>query len=218
MPRQRLQPPAVTHGRVALHSTWPRWVWFLHRGGNQYDTSLSTASDVVEILGADLAFHTESCGMWRSVAGPTEPAALPDSAELVLAVLAASITILMPDWLSHVDHWAASPQCRRCPVVSARAASMTLPRTVSGSGPRGRLPSTAFRILGFGGRGDRIGRFRKVVCDQQVRRDKRDVQQLGRGPLGILGTPIVALCGGDVGVADELKFGGHLYLQRPCCQ
>ena len=72
-------------------------VWFLHRGGNQYDTSLSTASDVVEILGADLAFHTESCGMWRSVAGPTEPAALPDSAELVLAVLAASITILMPD-------------------------------------------------------------------------------------------------------------------------
>ena len=24
MPHQRLQPPAVTHGRVALHSTWPR--------------------------------------------------------------------------------------------------------------------------------------------------------------------------------------------------
>ena len=35
--------------------------------------------------------------MWRSVAGPTEPAALPDPAELVLAVLAASITILVPD-------------------------------------------------------------------------------------------------------------------------
>ena len=72
-------------------------VWFLHRGGNQYVTSLSTDSDVVEILGADLAFHTEGCGMWRSVAGPTEPAALPDPAELVLAVLAASITILVSD-------------------------------------------------------------------------------------------------------------------------
>ena len=72
-------------------------VWFLHRGGNQYVTSLSTDSDVVEILGSDLAFHTERCGTWRSVAEPTESAALPDPAELVLAVLAASITILVSD-------------------------------------------------------------------------------------------------------------------------
>ena len=49
-----------------------------------------------------------------------------------------------------------------------------------------------------------------MVCDQQVRRDKRDVQQLGRGPLGILGTPIVALCGGDVGVAGELLHGADI--------
>ena len=61
----------------------------------------------------------------------------------------------------HVDHWAASPHAggARC----FRAGSLYDAITVSGSGPRGRLPSTAFRILGFGGRGDRIGRFRKMV-------------------------------------------------------
>ena len=34
-------------------------VWFLHRGGDQYVTSLTTDRDAVEILEADLAFHTE---------------------------------------------------------------------------------------------------------------------------------------------------------------
>ncbi len=72
-------------------------VWFLHRGGDQYVTSLTTDRDAVEILEADLAFHTEGCGTWQLVVDPTVTAALPDPAELVLAVLAFTITELVTD-------------------------------------------------------------------------------------------------------------------------
>ena len=73
--------------------------WLLHRGGHQYVTSLGTDRDVVEILGSDLAFHTERCGTWglAAVAPGDNDERLPNPSAMVLGTLVFWVQELVTD-------------------------------------------------------------------------------------------------------------------------